>query len=109
LIKDYVVYIINERKRRSTEKEKYLNIKLFPFISRIDEDEKVKIQEMLLAKVIQKYITDCYIRKAATIAVWLGNDEVHMVRKCGLNLSYLQELVDLSVDFIVIKKIRDKE
>jgi hypothetical protein len=114
LIKDYAVYIINEVKRRSFEK--CFNVKLPPFISLIDEDEKMRILEMPLAKVIREYIDDNYIKELAKRAVWLGNDETHIVRKWEFDLSGLKNLIDLTVEFIenrerfkiVVKKIPDK-
>jgi hypothetical protein len=38
---------------------------------------------MLVSSVIEEYIDDSDLKEIAKRAIWLGNDETHIVRKWG--------------------------
>lgn len=59
------------------------------------------IQGTFLGKVIEDYVTDSNIKDVAKRAVWLGNDEVHYMRKwVDKDLFDLKQLIDLVVYWI---------
>ncbi|QPA58092.1 DUF4145 domain-containing protein [Lysinibacillus sphaericus] len=68
------------------------------------QDKFEEIKSMPLQKYIQTYINEADIKEMAEIAVWLGNDETHYVRKWeNKDLQDFKHLIDLTVFFISMK------
>lgn len=66
--------------------------------------EVEKIQSMLLGKVIDSYIPDDRVKNMAKRAAWLGNDEVHYIKKWeNKDLTDLKNLIDLTVHWILME------
>lgn len=69
-------------------------------------DDKVKIESRALHKCITEYVVDASVKKVASRAVWLGNDETHYVRKWeGKDLNDLKKLIDLTVHWIEMETL----
>ena len=69
-------------------------------------DDLEKIEKLLLAKVIEKYVDDVRIKTVAKRAVWIGNDETHYIRKWeGKNLVDLKKLIDLTIHWIEMETL----
>lgn len=65
------------------------------------EEAKDGILKMPLGACITKYIDNLNIKKIASRAVWLGNDETHYIRKHeDKDISDLKVLIDLTVKWI---------
>jgi len=55
-------------------------------------------------------VTNDRVRQMATRAVWLGNDEVHYLRKWeGADLQDLKALMTLTVDWIEMEELSDAQ
>jgi len=67
-----------------------------------EETEKAdSIKEMALMNAIKNKIQDVNIKKCATRATWLGNDETHYLRKWNdHDISDLKRLITLTVNWI---------
>ncbi len=64
-------------------------------------DDKSKIEDTGLAKVINKYMKDSNVEKCASRANWLGCDETHYIRKWeDKDITDLKKLVGLTVSWI---------
>lgn len=73
------------------------------------EREKQKINSMLLQQCITNYINHAVIKDIAKRAVWLGNDETHVVRKWkDKDLQDLKKLIDLTVHYISMEILANK-
>jgi len=60
-----------------------------------------EIKKTLLAKCIDTYISDPQVKRCATLATWLGNDETHYVRKWETkDIEDLKILIHLTVNWI---------
>lgn len=69
-------------------------------VSMKSEDEE-KIKNMHLQQCITNYINHPTIKEMSKRAVWLGNDETHIVRKWkNKDLQDLKKLIDLTVHYI---------
>jgi len=69
-------------------------------ISKNKEDES-KIKASYLGTCIQKYVNDPQVKLCAERAAWLGNDEVHFVRRwTDKDIMNLKELVILTMNWI---------
>jgi hypothetical protein len=69
-------------------------------------NDKAKIEEILLGKCIEKYVTDERVKSVAKRAAWLGNDETHYIRKWeGKNLDDLKKLIDLTIHWIEMESL----
>jgi hypothetical protein len=65
------------------------------------QDHINAIESLLLAPCINKYLDDKRIREVAARAAWLGNDEVHYVRRWpDKDVKELKALLDLVIRFI---------
>lgn len=65
------------------------------------ETEQNNIKEELLGKCINEKISDLNIKNVAKRAAWLGNDEVHYLRKWeNKDLQDLKKLIDLTVHWM---------
>jgi hypothetical protein len=59
------------------------------------------IRTSLLGKCIQDYVDDPKVKECASRAAWLGNDEVHYVRRwADKDINDLRTLVQLTVNWI---------
>lgn len=77
LIKDYLLYGVEDEKRIEMIKNKQLG------------------------KCIQEDISDDRIKNVALRATWLGNDETHYIRKwADKDVSHLKQLIDLTIRWI---------
>mgnify|MGYP000830762980 CR=1 FL=1 len=71
------------------------------FKKNYDEKESAKISKMPVVQVIEKYIDNPNIKNPAKIASWLGNDEVHYLRKYSdKDVQDLKILIETTVAFI---------
>lgn len=67
----------------------------------ITPDDEGKIKAMPLQQCITKFINHSTIKEMSKRAVWLGNDETHVVKKWeDRDLQDLKRLIDLIVHFI---------
>jgi hypothetical protein len=63
--------------------------------------ETEKIYKIFLGERINKYITDPRIKDCAKRAVWLGNDETHIIKKWeAMDIKDLKRLIRLTVNYI---------
>lgn len=70
-------------------------------ISLKGEEDRKKIQSMPLQQCVQKYISEESIKDMAEMAIWLGNDETHYVKKwANKDIDDLKNLIDLTVYFL---------
>ena len=75
----------------------------------LNPTEAESIKAMPLAKCIDQYIDDPKVKKCATLATWLGNDETHYVRKWNeKDISDLKLLIRLTVNWIESSVLTDK-
>lgn len=66
-------------------------------------DDKEEIKNRSLGRCLADYIDDDRLRKTAERAAWLGNDEVHYLRKwTDKDIEHLLLLLDLTVNWIEI-------
>jgi hypothetical protein len=71
--------------------------------SKRPEDSEV-IEKSMLGNCINSYIDDQRIKEVAARAAWLGNDEVHYVKKwLDKDLQDLKRLIDITVHWIVME------
>lgn len=71
------------------------------FACLLQPNETETIKAIPLARCIEEHITDERIRTCAKLAVWLGNDEAHYVRKWqDKDISDLKLLIRLTVNWI---------
>jgi len=64
-------------------------------------DKQDTIKKQFLAACIESYVDDARLKLAAKRAVWLGNDELHYVRKwAGKDLEDLKRLILLTVNWV---------
>ncbi|HHX68637.1 MAG TPA: DUF4145 domain-containing protein [Gallicola sp.] len=69
-------------------------------------DEREKIENNFLGKVIEEYIEDRIIKNLATYSAWLGNDETHYKRKWKeKDIEDLKKFIDATVYFVSYKII----
>jgi len=62
---------------------------------------KEEIENKNLAKVIIENVDDTNVKTTAELAVWLGNDETHFIRKwTELDIKDLKQLIQLTVKWI---------
>lgn len=60
-----------------------------------------EIKNALLSKVINTFVEDTRIKSASTRAAWLGNDEIHYIRKWDdKDLKDLKTLIKLTLHFV---------
>jgi hypothetical protein len=65
------------------------------------KEPKETISKVKLGECINKYIQNEHIKKCASRAAWLGNDETHYYRKWeNKDLQDLKTLIQLTVNFI---------
>jgi hypothetical protein len=65
-------------------------------------EDKAKIEKMPLMACITEYVKDPKVKAMAARAVWLGNDEVHYLRKWeGKDLQDLKNLIQLTSYWIM--------
>ena len=63
--------------------------------------EKEKIYKVPLSVRINNYIADTRIKDCAKRAVWLGNDETHIIKKWeAMDIEDLKRLIKLTVNYI---------
>ena len=63
--------------------------------------EKEKIYKVHLSVRINNYIADTRIKDCAKRAVWLGNDETHIIKKWeAMDIEDLKRLIKLTVNYI---------
>jgi hypothetical protein len=66
------------------------------YVSKDNPAEEIK--DMPVNNVIEKYLNDSELKEIAKRAIWLGNDETHVVRKWEeRDLKDLKELIDITV------------
>lgn len=67
-----------------------------------DDLEKIEgIKKATLAQCINNYIDYEPLKRAATLATWLGNDETHYTRKFeDKDINHLKKLIQISVGWI---------
>jgi hypothetical protein len=71
-------------------------------------EKKEEIEKKLLGKCISDYIDDVRIKNVSKRAVWLGNDEIHYIRKWeGKNLTDMKKLIDLTLHWIEMVELTD--
>ena len=69
-------------------------------------EDKAKIEKMPLMTCITEYVKDPKVKSMAARAVWLGNDEVHYLRKWeGKDLRDLKILIQLTSYWIVSEQL----
>lgn len=74
-------------------------IKDYLIFSNIREEEEIK--KKMLGKCIETYVEDNKIKEIALRAAWLGNDEIHYVRKWrNKDINDLINLIDLTILWI---------
>ena len=67
-------------------------------------DQSQNIEKKLLGKCINEYIDNPQIKKMATGATWIGNDETHYIKKWeDKDISDLKKLINLTVQWIVLE------
>lgn len=68
------------------------------YASKDRSDDAEKINNMSVSSIIEKYMNDPQLKEMAKRAIWLGNDETHVVRKWEeKDLKNLRELIDITV------------
>lgn len=73
------------------------------------EDKRQAIEKQPLQQCISNFISHPEIKEMATRAVWLGNDETHIVRKwVDKDIQDLKRLIDLIVHFINMEMLLAK-
>lgn len=76
-------------------------IKDFAINNTNNEVEKERIRANFLGDVINNHISDPKIKMVASRAAWLGNDEIHYLRKWKQqDLDDLKILIELTIHFI---------
>ena len=71
------------------------------FASRQAPDDVAKIRKSFLGAVIKSHISDPNVKKCATRATWLGNDEAHYMRVWETHdIEDLKTLIRLTVNWI---------
>ncbi len=66
-----------------------------------DATKHDKLKEMWLGRLIDSHVTDGNVKKCASRAAWLGNDETHYVRIWeDKDLTDLKTLIDLTLHWI---------
>jgi hypothetical protein len=69
-------------------------------------DDRETIERKSLYKCIMEYVVDASVKKVASRAVWIGNDETHYVRIWeGKNLEDMKKLIDLTVHWIEMETL----
>ena len=72
-------------------------------------EEKDEIQKMELSNCIAKYVDNDNIKCFAQRAAWLGNDELHYLKRWeDLNISNLEDFIVLSIFAIDLEEKRKK-
>lgn len=67
------------------------------------------IKKMPLGQCISNYVKDGNVKEVAKRAVWLGNDEVHYLRKWDeKELKDLKTLIELTVHWIEMEKLTEE-
>jgi len=70
------------------------------------EPDKERIKKKFLANVINEHFTDPNIKKVASRATWLGNDETHYLKIWEKqDLNDLKILIDLTIHWIEMNKL----
>ena len=78
-------------------------------IKKSDDGQKGKILNTSLGDVINNFIVDLRIKNIAKRATWLGNDEIHYLRKWeDKDLEVLKILIELTVRWIEMTERSDK-
>ncbi|WP_414464493.1 hypothetical protein [Hyphomicrobium sp. DY-1] len=76
-------------------------------IKRLPEKEQ-SIKDALLANCIANFVQNENVKKVASRATWLGNDETHFVRKWeDKDIKYLKGLVQLTVSWVNLEEMTD--
>jgi hypothetical protein len=71
------------------------------FAISLHSDEAEAIRGMWLGPVIEKYIDDPFVKRTATLATWLGNDETHYLRKWETkDITDLMRLLKLTMNWM---------
>lgn len=78
-------------------------------IKKIEEDkEKEIIKKEFLGACIENRISNTNIKSVAKRAVWLGNDEIHYIKKWeNKDLQDLKKLIDLTTHWIISEAITE--
>lgn len=72
-------------------------------------DKEDDIKDILLGKVIDRYVNNENVKQCAKRAAWLGNDETHYVRKwIEKDIQDLKMLINLTVSWIQQEVITKK-
>lgn len=80
---------------------KALEFLITDYVISEDPMETEKIYKIYLSERIKKYITDTRIKDCAKRAVWLGNDETHIIKQWeAMDIKNLKELIKLTVNYI---------
>ncbi len=72
-------------------------------------EKEEEIKKMMLSKCISEFVDNPNIKKCATMAAWLGNDETHYVRTWPEHdLQDLKTLIELTQHWIAMEVITSK-
>lgn len=71
----------------------------------IDPSKGKEIDEAFAGKVVNEFISDTRVQAVAKRALWVGNDEVHYIRKwVDMSVDDLINLIRLTIDWIEIER-----
>ncbi len=71
----------------------------------IDASKSQEIDDKFAGNVVNEFIPDTRVQAVAKRALWLGNDEVHYIRKwVDMNVDDLINLIRLTIDWIEIER-----
>lgn len=80
---------------------KSLEFLIKDFTSYQNPNKEDDIKKSFLGNVIKNYVNDPNVKRCAELAVWLGNDEAHYLRKWeNKDISDLKTLIRLTVNWI---------
>jgi hypothetical protein len=71
----------------------------------IDSSKSKEIDDAFAGNVVNDFVTDTRVQAVAKRALWIGNDEVHYIRKwVDMNVADLINLIGLTIDWIEIER-----
>jgi len=87
---------------------KSLEFLIKDYLCRLRPDDTEKIKKVELGACINSYVANDRVKKMASRAAWLGNDEVHYVRKwVDKDLEDLKKLIELTVHWIQMEELTE--
>lgn len=80
---------------------KSLEFLIKDYLTKKEPAKKTLFQTTALGNCIKDHVDDAKVKRAATLATWLGNDETHYVRKwTDHDISDLRRLIHLTINWI---------